>query len=749
MKTALCAIGFLVWCLGAFAQSAGTIKGRVIGSDGQPAGFVNVGLKGLKYSTVTDKNGEFLMQNIEQGTYALVISFVGLKTEERPVQVMNSAVTTADFVLTEKATELLEVTVVTTRTINDKPVTAGKITIDPMDLPQSIAVIGQGVIRDQQALRLSDVIRNVNGVYLSGTRASTQESFSARGYAFSSSNMFKNGVRVNSGVMPEVSSLEKVEILKGSTAILYGNVAPGGIINMVTKQPKDIFGGEVSMRLGSYDLYKPSFDVYGPLSNGISYRVNGTYEGANSYRDNVHYKRYYINPALLFQLGKATELLVQADYLHHDFTPDFGIGTVNNTEISPLSRSTFLGTGWQYAKTRQTTASAALKHSFSDQWKLTTTVSYQRYARDYYSTERIQANSLGRWARPLGRTNTDEKYYIAQTDLTGKFSTGVFAHTFLAGIDADRYDITNDAFNQPAILDTINILDATKYDSESNIPAVTKIRRVQTRTNRAGAYVQDLVSLTAKLKLLAGIRYSYQKALPPDTLNFLTNMHYTGSSKADKAFSPRVGLVYRPWTSTSVFASYANSFTVNSGTDIYGNGLAPSIIDQYELGIKNEFIKGLLSANVTLYRIVNQNLAQVAQYTAAGVVNTNTTIKELTGQTTSDGLEVDIDAHPVAGLSVLGGYSYNYMRYTKTLPTKGNYITGERLINNPAHTANASVFYEFKNRILKNVKLGGTVVYIGNRFGGWNNTTGQIQNYSRLIPVSGIYYGRSFCRLHF
>ena len=112
--------------------------------------------------------------------------------------------------------------------------------------------------------------------------------------------MFKNGSRVNSGAMPEVSSLESVEILKGSAAILYGNVAPGGILNMITKKPKFDFGGEVSLRAGSYNLIKPAIDIYGPLSNKIAYRVNGTFESADSYRDQVSSKRYYINPSLLF-----------------------------------------------------------------------------------------------------------------------------------------------------------------------------------------------------------------------------------------------------------------------------------------------------------------------------------------------------------------------------------------------------------------------------------------------------------------
>ena len=192
-------------------------------------------------------------------------------------------------------------------------------------------------MEDQQVQRLSDVMKNVNGVYLSTARGSTQETFSARGYGLGSNNLFKNGSRVNTGVMPEMSSLERVEVLKGSAAILYGNVAPGGIVNMITKQPRFNWGGEVSMRAGSYDLYKPTVDIYGPISKNVAFRVNGTYEKANSFRDVVHSERYYFNPSFLFKLGKNTELTVQGDYLSHDFTPDFGIGSLDNTKMPDVA----------------------------------------------------------------------------------------------------------------------------------------------------------------------------------------------------------------------------------------------------------------------------------------------------------------------------------------------------------------------------------------------------------------------------
>ena len=185
------------------------------------------------------------------------------------------------------------------------------------------------VIADQQASKLSDVIKNVNGVALGTTRGTTSETFFARGYNLGANNIFKNGARSNSAVIPEASTLEKVEVLKGSAALLYGNVSGGAVINMVTKQPKFEYGGEVSMRAGSYNLYKPIADVYGPITQNLAFRVIGTYETAESYRNSVESKRFYVNPSLLYKLGSKTDILVQGDYLKNDFTPDFGIGSLD------------------------------------------------------------------------------------------------------------------------------------------------------------------------------------------------------------------------------------------------------------------------------------------------------------------------------------------------------------------------------------------------------------------------------------
>jgi iron complex outermembrane receptor protein len=730
-------IGCLFLMLAANAQK-GQLKGIVRTSDNVPAGHVNVQLKEIRKGTVSLEDGSYSLTGIPGGKYTIIVSFIGLQTIEKAVVVANEQTSNLDFTLVENGNELAEIIVTGNRSINERITMVGKLPIKPMDLPQAVVVIGEPVIKNQQAQRLSDVIKNVNGVYLGTARASTQESFYARGYGFSSTNMFKNGSRVNSGSMPEVSSLESVEILKGGAAILYGNVAPGGVLNMVTKKPKFEFGGEASLRAGSFNLIKPAIDIYGPLSNKIAYRLNGTFESSDSYRDQVSSKRYYVNPSLLFKLGQRTELTVEGDYLKHEFTPDFGIGSLNNTVIADVPRSAFMGTPWQYNTTDQATSSVTLNHSFNRNWQLNSVVSYQQFQRNYYSVERIQAKENGDWARPLGRVDTKEKFFTGQVNMNGKFKTGKMEHVLLAGVDADRYMTSTYNYDvQGKIYDTINILDPNKFIPRTDIPVATRLTHVKTPVTRLGAYVQDLISITPKIKLLAGIRWSLQESPAAITTHLQKGDSISkGKFQSADAFSPRVGLVYRFKPNVSFFASYSNSFSVNNGMDIYGSGLPPSIIDQYEAGVKNIFFDGKVTVNLTAYKIVNNNLAQTAQFDKDGLPNNNSNLKELTGQTTSNGIELDVMTNFMKGLSVMAGYSYNDMRYTRTPGTTGSYITGQRLVNTPAHTANASAFYTFSNGALNRLRIGAGIYYVGDRFGGWNNTIGQAQGYSRLIPVN-------------
>nr|WP_294944708.1 TonB-dependent receptor [uncultured Mucilaginibacter sp.] len=734
----------------------GKISGHVTTSDGKPASFVTVTINGLNKSTMTADDGSFLFNNIKPGGYTLRVSYTGAKTDEKTVTVSANQVTKVDFTLNTSSTELNEVTISSTKTINRKNINIGKMNVAPIDLPQSTSVIGRDVLIQQQALRLSDVIKNVNGVYLYSARGNTQETFAARGYNFGSTNMFKNGFRVNSGAMPEISSLERVEILKGSAALLYGNVAPGGVLNMVTKKPKFEQGGQASVTYGSYDLYKPAVDVYGPISSKLAYRVNATYENSKSYRDYLKNERVYVNPSLLYKISDKTNIIIEGDYLDYNFIPDFGTGQVDNV-IANVPRNRYLGAVWSTGKTKQSTATATINHQLNSLWKISGGVSYQYFDRHYQTTERVQPDAAGDWSRPLNRTKTLEDYTTGQLNITGQLNTGPIKHNILAGIDADHYKNDNYTFVanvtvngkpqssyidqnnavQNAIYDKINIFDLNKYTQRTDMPTMNPFYEVITTTNRFGAYFNDLISISDKLKVLAGIRWSYQYIAPTAVNNFNTSvLMLSAKSKEDKAFSPRVGLVYKPLENTALFASYSNSFVVNTGTDVNNNPLDPSIIDQYEAGIKNDFLNGNLSVNLTAYRILNNNLAQTATFQADGVTpNTNTNIKVLSGQTKSDGIELDIAGHPVKGLDILAGYSYTNARYTKTSTVTGSVIAGQPLLNVPKHTANTSVFYTFLDGKLKGFKVGASAFFLGERISGFLNTVGQTQTGSRLVYV--------------
>ena len=731
------------------AQTHGSIRGIVKTSDGNPASFVNVSLKEVRKGTITAEDGTFQLKGVNPGTYTMQVTFVGLQTQEKTVSVKAGQITNTDFALAESAAQLSEVEV----TGNNQTVTLGKAAIAPLDLPQMSGVVSSVVIANQQASRLGDVLKNVSGVSLTQQRGGVAETFSARGYSIgiagAGGSIFKNGVISNTMGFPEASTLESVEVLKGSSAMLYGNVSGGLIINMVTKKPKFERGGEVSMRVGSYGLFKPIVDLYGPLAKNLAFRVVGTYETANSYRDVVKTKRLYVNPSLLYKLGQKTTILLQGDYLKADFTPDNGVGSLNLNQdaiIADVPRSRFINTPWAYNNVKQTSLSTNIDHAFNNNWKLSVIASEQGTDVSTYGSgvPNNNVSATGDWTRTLSRTMTSEADYTGQVNLNGRFNTGSIGHQLLVGSDLVGVVSKSTAYTVnygtgKTSYDKINILNPSLYEARTDIPDATATTRTTSPSKRLGFYVQDLISLSDKFKILAGVRWSQQKTVQTTILNLLTQVETRGAAetKTDAAFSPKVALMYQPTKNTSFFGSYSNNFTINTGVDIYGQILKPSIVDQFEAGVKNELFNGRITANLGVYHIVNSNFAQMAPLKADGTANADANVKEFTGQTTSDGLEVDLTGNLSKNFYFITGYGYNYMRYTKASLIKGSPIEGERLTNNPAHTANATIFYTFDLPQLKGLKLGASAFYTGNRYGGNNNTYGQTPEFSRLIPLTG------------
>ncbi|MCZ2084600.1 MAG: TonB-dependent siderophore receptor [Flavobacteriales bacterium] len=621
---------------------------------------------------------------------------------------------------------------------------SSKSNLTIMENPQPVAIVTHEIIEQQQAKQLSDVLQNVNGLYITSSRGNSQDSFGGRGFNFGNDNIFKNGARVNSGVFPEVSGLERVEVLKGGNAMLYGNVAAGGVVNLITKKPRFTNGGSIGLSGGSWNTYKPTVDFYGPLSEKVAFRVNGAYETADSFRDVVSSTKYYFNPSFLFNIGRNSQLIVEADYLKNDFTPDFGIGSITNKDGSYslnkfLPRNAFLGTDWQYQNVQQATTGITFNHQFNDIWTLNAVASYQNYTKDYFSTERVQwsydaADRLN-WKRPLNKSYNEQNYTSLQVNLNGEFKTGTVNHKILVGTDgdygtADSYTYLNPANGKTfgtsylygtngAAGGTLYLDDAASWASGA-MPDSMKKDRNRIPTQRFGIYAQDYIELSDKFKVLAGLRWSYIENKESEKVNFADGKLTTGEGTVDRAFSPKAGLVYMPNDQWSLFATYTNSFSANTGRDINDNSLKPSLIDQFEIGMKHNFWNNAVALNLSVYQIENRNFYQTAEFKADGSPNVDSTIKDFAGKMRSQGVELDITGNPYPNLSIIAGASYNHSVYLDT-PADFGYVEDQRLVRTPATTANASIFYTFTDYV-KGLKLGASVYYVGDRLAGWNDT---------------------------
>ncbi|MEG0760729.1 TonB-dependent receptor [Chryseobacterium sp.] len=625
--------------------------------------------------------------------------------------------------------------------------TKSKLTM--METPQPIAIVTHEIIEQQQSRQLSDVLQNVNGMYVTSSRGNSQDSFGGRGFILGNDNMFKNGSRINSGVFPEVSGLERVEVLKGANAMLYGNTAAGGVINMITKKPKFNFGGNIGLNAGSWNSYKPTVDIYGPLSKKIAFRVNGTYEYAESFRDVVQSEKYYFNPSFVFNLNPKSQLIVEADYLKNNFTPDFGIGSIENKDKSfslktGLDRNIFLGTDWQYQDVEQVSTNATFNHQFNDNWSLNSTVSYQNYTKDYFSTERVlwsyataNPNRLS-WNRPLNRTYNEQNYTSAQVNLNGEFNTGSINHKVLVGTDADYgvsdsytyYNPTNNKnYGSTYFYGTdggsgLLFLDNSSTWAGGAMPESQRLDKTRVNTRRIGVYAQDFISITKEFKVIAGLRWSYIENMPTLNTKFKTNIksEVNNSATSDQAVSPKVGLVYNPNDNLSVFATYTNSFVANTGLDAFTlNSLKPSLVDQYEVGAKKNLWNNAVAVNLSLYQISYRDFYQAFIDPTTSLASTDPrNLKEFVGKMRSRGVELDITGNPSKNLSIIGGVSYNNSIYLDT-PEKVGYVENQRLVRTPATTANLSLFYTFTKGI-KGLKVGASAYYIGDRLAGWNDT---------------------------
>jgi iron complex outermembrane recepter protein len=598
--------------------------------------------------------------------------------------------------------------------------TATKTDTPLRDIPQSIQVVPQQVIKDQGATRASEILRNVSGVTTTTGPSGVGEQFTVRGFTGNETtgagNEYRNGFRALGLGSFNTSNIEQVEVLKGPASVLYGQLEPGGVVNFVTKKPLDrpYYAGE--LEIGSYSFYRPSLDISGPLNKDKSllYRLNIAYENSGSFVNFVDREIFQISPSFTFKIGKNTNLNLSYEYLSENGTNNPGLP--RNPIAFELPRNTFLGEPEDTVKNESQSLNLELDHSFTKNWKLRSRFAWESssFRRDAYRIRRQPLRDedgnlvLGPFDfernLQVDLKNRIESYTI-QTDIIGKFKTGPVEHQLLFGVEWSRVEFRDN--NGFAAGNPINVLNPI-YNASPRPTIFDSADKFFSQSDSIGFYIQDQITLLPNLKLLVGGRYetidekSRIRDLDVDGITPIGRA--SRSSFSNQAFSPRIGIVYQPIKPISLYASYSRSFVPNNVFTINRELIKPTRGTQFEAGVKAEFLKGKLATTLSFYQITKTNVA---------VLDPNDLNEEASiaiGKIRSRGIEFDIAGEPLPGWNIIASFFVN----ESTVRVGDESIpVGDTLLNAPGSGASLWSTYEIQKGPAKGLGFGAGMFYVG------------------------------------
>lgn len=689
-----------------------TIRGVVQDSELNPVSFAHVLLSPTKKTAVTNENGEFVFSDLPFGKYSIIASAVGQKSDDVEISITTPGFAEVQIKM-EHIAKLAEVEVFGVRYEQpDKIDALTRLPLKPYEQIQSISIIGSKLIEDQGALTIAEASKNVPGVYTFATYGNKRESMSSRG--FRGIPILKNGVRVHSdfrgvGILTDMQGIDNIQILKGSSAITQGVAtdlgSPGGVINMVTKTPVFLPGGNASLRVGSFGQLRPTFDMYGPVDEGkkLAFRINGAVERANSYRSYVQSEKFYINPSLAWKVDDKTEVILEMDYFDDSRTPD--LGTVNLDEndvnaIYDMPNSQFLGFKTDRSNTQNATYAVRMNREISDKISIRAALYKSSLQLDdkgagLGKTIKENGNSLYNLRQRSYNTSTRmDNNTVVQFDLVGnEVKTGKIKHVFQVGFDF-RTNAFATANRTAGVVDTIDVFGAISNTLPDII--LNEAEETAAKTRALGMTAQDVISWNKWLKTFLGIRYS--------TTQTIAEVNNTTNTSAN----PLAGIVISPIKNINVFASYTNSSYPRTAARLGKNGeeLGNERFDQLEAGIKTSWMNDRLRFNFTLFKINNTDInLPVYDDTWSTIL-----YYQKGGNDQRQGVEAELTGRILPNLEFIGGYSYIDAKYLDHTA----YVYGSAPLNTPKHTFNAYINYYFKKK-LEGLTAGGGVYYTGKR----------------------------------
>jgi len=704
-----------------YGQS-GTITGTVTDTEGKLLETVNVGLLDTQIGSTTNEQGEFIISTVPTGSYTLQASIVGFETVQREITITAGKTVNLSIQLSSDIEDLSEILVEGEQQSyrNNIASTAMKTPTSTMKAPQSISVVTKQVIDDQLNFTLDEVLENVSGIGTTDGFGGTIDGFNIRG--FFSRDVFIDGLP-ETGANPikmDVSTVERVDVLKGPASAVFGRTQPGGMVNIVTKEPLYKRRHNFEFTGGGRDQFtRGVFDVTGPLTENqsIRYRVIGMVERNESFRRFMDGNTFDIMPVFAFDLAEDLELSVDLQY-QRDTTPiDRGIPAVDG-EPGPVPRS-FSMSGPQSSRTAEEWRGRyEFKYSPGENFSLYHRTRIATSDNEFLNVQPtgIQGNEL---TRSTNKNDNEEDTYLVQ--LEGIYQNSFLGtdHTILTGMEY-RFDQFNFNFR---FADTPNLnINNPDYTFNPVFPdEPSGGGRFPTRTY--SIYWQDQIDVTEKWTFLVGGRFDWARVKSFFRFQDTFNEQITTSSE----FTPRTGIVYRPVEAVSLFGNYAESFIPQNGRDAAGNSFDPQEGRQFESGVKIQMPDGRLQATLAYFNIEKRNIpvSDPTSQTGASI---------LTGEQESEGFEMDLVGTPVRGLQFIANYSYIDADVSEDTNTD---IVGNRLPNVARHRGRLWVSYLFSDGLLDNFKFGAGVTAVGKRFADLGETV-ELPDYG-LVDASLTY----------
>ncbi|OLS60635.1 Ferripyoverdine receptor precursor [Pseudomonas putida] len=615
-------------------------------------------------------------------------------------------------------------------TENSHSYTTGAVTIGKgeqklKDIPQSVSVVTRQRMNDQNMNNLQDAMRQVTGVTIkSYNSGSSLNDVYMRGFLVDQVQV--DGVSQATGQGDLATSFDlaiydRVEVLRGPSGLYQGSGEPGGTINVVRKRALGTFGLNGEFSVGSWDNYHSSIDVTGPLNadGSLRGRFVTAYEDNQSWVDYAQNERPTIYGRLEYDITPSTTLSLGGTYQKNRSTPAFGLPAYADGKLLDVSRSTFVDAKWNELDERVWEGFAEVDHALDNGGQFKTSLTYR-------DAETPTRNFT--WSDDAVDPATGDSWAVAYSYYTHIKSLGLDSfvtlpveafgrtHEFTAG--AEYQHLNKDFTYGGGEYFPINVFDPGSIDIPKREFAMDN--GTWSTSRQYGIYGRAKIAATDALDVILGSRVTWFESEGKNA-NAYFNQFGETETDINRKFIPYGALVYKLTPELSAYASYTKVFKPQTDIDASGSVIAPREGEQYELGLKREFLDGRLNGSLAMFRIYDENRAELVSggqyYRAQGKVR-------------SQGWETELSGNLTDNWSVVTGYAYTMTRSLNGAEDGSTYST-----ITPKHNFNLWTDYQFSDGPLQDFSVGGGVRAVSATYyrrnvdfeqGGYATTSAQI-----------------------